>query len=57
LDDAGFYLACVRSGSACAPEEIGPPEIVFWIDDKTQVHLRARKFLAFFCEGMYFERT
>ena len=29
LDDAGFYLACVRSGSACAPEEIGPPEIVF----------------------------
>jgi TolA-binding protein len=24
LDDAGFYLACVRSGSACAPEEIDP---------------------------------
>ena len=29
LDYAGFYLVCVRSGAACEPEEIGPPEIVF----------------------------
>ena len=29
LDYAGFYLVCVRSGAACAPEEIDPPEIVF----------------------------
>ena len=33
LDDAGFYLACVRFGSACPPEEIDPPESVFIIDD------------------------